>query len=213
MPGIFIPVDELGGGERGSGSSRGGGSGGRASYSDLEKLIAASRGEDAGALITVNLPDGTVEQFRFIPGDGFSPTERSFFLNPDTFHFPLNLYRLTSSFGMRVSPISGKTSMHGGLDLAAPMGTDVYAARGGIISESGNSPIYGNYIIITHKNGWTSLYGHLSAILTKLQSNVQTGELIGRVGNTGLSTGPHLHFELRQNGAPQDPSSLLKRGN
>jgi murein DD-endopeptidase MepM/ murein hydrolase activator NlpD len=103
--------------------------------------------------------------------------------------------------------------MHGGLDLAAPMGTDVYATRDGTISESGTSPVYGNYIVITHQSGWTSLYGHLSAIIGKPKSEVKTGALIGKVGSTGLSTGPHLHFELRQHGAVQDPAPLLKGAN
>lgn len=190
IPGIFIPEDAA---------------------SDLEHLLRTSRGEDAGALITLTL-NGGAQRFRFIPGDSFTPNERFFFLHPGMFRFPLNYARtrLTSAFGPRVSPISGRASMHGGLDLAAPQGTEVYAARDGTVTEAGTSAVYGKYIIISHKGGWTSLYGHLSSIDTKLYSEVKSGNLIGKVGSTGLSTGPHLHFELRQNGRPQDPKPLLQ---
>jgi murein DD-endopeptidase MepM/ murein hydrolase activator NlpD len=193
IPGVFIPEEAA---------------------SDLERLILGSRGDDAGALITLAVPGGG-QRFRFIPGDSFTPNERAFFLNPDIFRFPLDYSRarLTSAFGPRVSPISGRASMHGGLDLAAPQGTAVYAARDGTVSEAGTSAVYGKYIIITHRDGWTSLYGHLSSIDTRLSSEVKSGSVIGKVGSTGLSTGPHLHFELRQNGRAQDPKPLLRSKN
>jgi murein DD-endopeptidase MepM/ murein hydrolase activator NlpD len=88
------------------------------------------------------------------------------------------------------------------------MGTEVFAAREGVVSAQGQDPIYGNYIIISHGD-WSSLYGHLSEIKTVLRSNVRSGTLIGKVGSTGQSTGPHLHFELRQNGIAQDPEKYL----
>jgi murein DD-endopeptidase MepM/ murein hydrolase activator NlpD len=175
---------------------------------DLERLIASSRGEDAGVLITITRPSGKMAM-RFIPGDDFSPTERAFFLNPGLFRFPLQNWRLSSAFGMRVSPISGRNLYHNGLDLAAPAGTEVYATREGTVSETGESDVYGKYVIINHDDGWTSLYGHLSVIQAAAQARVKTGSLIGKVGSTGLSTGPHLHFELRQNGKAFDPGKLL----
>jgi murein DD-endopeptidase MepM/ murein hydrolase activator NlpD len=187
VPGIFLPATPS---------------------SDLEKLIASSRGEDAGVPVTISF-NGNREEWRFIPGDDFSPNERAFFLHPELFRFPLKNWRLTSAFGMRTSPISGKQLYHKGLDLAAPMGTDVFAARDGIVTETGESAVYGKYVVISHDGGWKSLYGHLSKIDAVLKSNVKTGTLIGRVGSTGLSTGPHLHFELLQNGAAQDPFKIL----
>jgi murein DD-endopeptidase MepM/ murein hydrolase activator NlpD len=192
LPGIFIPEEP---------------------ESDLEQLIFSSRGDDAGALITVTMPSGKEEKFRFIPGGSFTPNERFFFLNPGLFRFPLRSYRLTSAFGMRVSPISGRKSMHGGLDLAAPSGTEVYAARDGIVTFAGANPVYGTYIIITHTGNWTSLYGHLSSVAVRLHDEVRSGNIIGKVGSTGQSTGPHLHFELRQNGKAQDPRGLLRAKN
>jgi murein DD-endopeptidase MepM/ murein hydrolase activator NlpD len=176
--------------------------------SDFERLLLAARSGE-GVRITARLPDGTKEAFRFIPGGDFSPTERSLFLHPALFHLPLRDFTVTSRFGSRVSPVSGKNAPHRGVDLAAPQGAPVYAARDGVVSFAGENAVYGNYVVITHDNGWTSLYGHLSAIETALHKKVQSGSLVGRVGSTGLSTGPHLHFELRQNGKSYDPSALM----
>ncbi|MFP3042439.1 M23 family metallopeptidase [Treponema primitia] len=174
---------------------------------DLELLLFTGRAQEEGIPITVTRSGGT-ERFLFIPGADFSPTERAFFLNTG-FRYPLRTYRLSSPFGPRVNPVTGNFRVHQGLDLAAPEGTEVYAARDGEVIEMGTDPIYGNYIIIRHGETWASLYGHLSKFETALRSHVRSGTLIGRVGSTGQSTGPHLHFELRQNGRAQDPGRLL----
>ena len=100
--------------------------------------------------------------------------------------------------------------MHQGIDLAAPEGTEVFAAADGVVTAAGFDPVYGNYIIISHSNNWKSLYGHLSTIDTVLRTNVKSGNFIGRVGSTGQSTGPHLHFELRQDGKAFDPAGRLR---
>jgi murein DD-endopeptidase MepM/ murein hydrolase activator NlpD len=178
--------------------------------SDLEKLILSGRNAGAGTEMVINLP-GEKRRCRFIPGGSFTPNERAFFLNPGFFRFPLQKFTLTSAFGQRISPISGRLSPHNGLDLAAPSGTEVYAARDGTVIETSENSVYGKYIVIAHEGGWTSLYGHLSSIDTGLRTQVKAGIMIGRVGSTGLSTGPHLHFELRQNGKAQDPGKLLGR--
>jgi murein DD-endopeptidase MepM/ murein hydrolase activator NlpD len=102
--------------------------------------------------------------------------------------------------------------LHEGLDLAAPEGTEVFAAREGVVTDLGEDPIYGKYIVLRHGDTWASLYGHLSVIAVTLNSRVRTGSPIGRVGSTGQSTGPHLHFELRRNGQAQDPGKLLFQG-
>jgi murein DD-endopeptidase MepM/ murein hydrolase activator NlpD len=185
IPGIFIPEQP---------------------ENDLEQLLA-NREQEGGVIITVNRT-GKKQRFFFIPGADFSPTERSYFLNTG-FRFPLRNYRITSPFGTRPSPFTGKLQNHSGLDLAAPLGTDVYAAKEGIVTELGNDAVYGNYIIVAHADKWASLYGHLSSIGVSLHSRVRQDSVIGRVGSTGLSTGPHLHFELRKNGAAQDPGKLL----
>jgi murein DD-endopeptidase MepM/ murein hydrolase activator NlpD len=125
------------------------------------------------------------------------------------FRYPLPAFHLTSGFGLRRNPVTGHLVFHEGLDLAAPEGTEVYACREGTVQEIGYNAIYGNYVLLQHEGGWTSLYGHLSAVLTVLHKNLQSGSLLGRVGSTGQSTGPHLHFELRQNGKPLNPANVL----
>lgn len=180
--------------------------------SDLERLLMSSRINDLGITITINRKEGK-ERFWFIPGTDFSPTERAFFFNKG-FRYPLRNFRLTSTFGPRVNPVTGVLRNHNGLDLAAPAGTEVYAVREGVVTETGEDAVYGKYIIIRHGDNWVSLYGHLSKIDTVLRRTVESGTLIGRVGSTGQSTGPHLHFELWQNGKAQDPGKyLFKEGN
>ena len=187
-PGIFIPEDV---------------------QSDLEKIIGASRSNTEGAVqLRIGIA-GKTQTFLFFPGADFSPTERTFFLHSG-FRFPLRSYRVTSPFGVREDPIYGNMSMHRGIDLAAAEGTEVFAAADGTVTAIGNDPVYGIYIIITHSNRWTSLYGHLQTAYTVLHSEVKSGSLIGRVGSTGQSTGPHLHFELRQDGRALDPAGRLR---
>jgi murein DD-endopeptidase MepM/ murein hydrolase activator NlpD len=178
--------------------------------SDLERLLAASRADVSGW--TVVLRSGaSAGRFRFLPGEEFSPTERAFFLNA-AFRYPLPKGTVTSSFGIRRNPFTGHVKLHEGVDLAAPEGTDVYATRNGTVVEVGEDPIYGRYVVLEHEAGWRSLYGHLSVTLAVLRKPVRSGTIIGRVGTTGQSTGPHLHFELRRNGEARDPASLIPRG-
>jgi murein DD-endopeptidase MepM/ murein hydrolase activator NlpD len=170
-------------------------------------LLASARDTGGGIIITVDRLEKP-ERYIFLPGEDFKPTERTYFLNTG-FRFPLQNYRITSTFGMRPSPFTGKLQNHQGLDLAAPQGTNVYAAREGRVSETGSDFVYGNYVIIAHADGWASLYGHLSAVTVSLQDKVGRDTVIGRVGTTGQSTGPHLHFEIRKNGQALDPGKLL----
>jgi murein DD-endopeptidase MepM/ murein hydrolase activator NlpD len=179
---------------------------------DLEQLIFSARTE-AGVVLSVPR-EGKTEKFRFIPGDDFSATERVFFLNRG-FRFPLRFFQVSSGYGPRINPVTGRASIHRGLDLAAPEGSEVYAVKNGTVADLGEDTILGKYVIISHDNNWISFYGHLSSTNTVLRAEVQSGGLIARVGTTGQSTGPHLHFELRQNGRSQDPARLLRlfRGN
>ncbi|MDR0403146.1 MAG: M23 family metallopeptidase [Treponema sp.] len=174
---------------------------------DLEQLMASSRDPAGGVIITIER-DGEAERYLFLPGGDFSPTERTYFFNTG-FHFPLRQYRVTSVFGPRPSPFTGRMQNHQGLDLAAPAGASVYAAREGRVTETGTDPVYGNYIIVAHDDNWVSLYGHLSAVTAAAGGRVSRNSVIGRVGSTGQSTGPHLHFEIRKNGRALDPGKLL----
>ena len=176
---------------------------------DLERILSLSREMEGGTIITIRDGDNLF-RYLFFPGADFNPTERSFFLNRG-FRFPLRNYRISSSFGMRANPFTGRPHFHNGVDLAAPAGTDVYAAREGRVAETGNDAVFGNYIIVAHDDNWVSLYGHLSAFSTSSRSYVTSNTIIGKVGSTGQSTGPHLHFELRKNGTALDPTKLLFR--
>jgi murein DD-endopeptidase MepM/ murein hydrolase activator NlpD len=153
---------------------------------------------------------GQQQTFHFFPGADFNPAERAFFLHSG-FRFPLRQFRITSQFGVRNDPFSGHQQMHHGIDLAAPEGTEVFAIADGVVTAVGDDPVYGIYIIISHANRWTSMYGHLQRADVVLRSEVKSGNLIGRVGSTGMSTGPHLHFELRQDGRAIDPAGRLRQ--
>lgn len=117
--------------------------------------------------------------------------------------------QLTSRFGMRTHPIYGIRKMHTGIDLSAPAGTRIKAAAGGVVVFAGWWGGYGKVVIIDHGGGISTLYAHCSAIYVSNGQKVAQGEVIAEVGSTGLSTGPHLHFEVRKNGKPVDPLSYL----
>lgn len=129
----------------------------------------------------------------------------------ETFKIPIKAkFRWTSPYGARIDPIKGTKSYHKGTDMACPTGTPVYASLYGRVSFTGVSNIYGNYVIISHDNGYQTLYAHLSKILTKKGQWVEQGSKIGLVGNTGYSTGPHLHFSVYKNGKSINPMSVIK---
>ncbi len=148
-------------------------------------------------------------EFYFIPDENFSPTIMAFF-HDQGMQLPLSKKIVTSEFGYRTSPITGQWKFHAGIDLAAPEGTEVFACKSGSVRTVSFSEIYGNYIVILHNGKTTSLYAHLSKTLVKPGQTVKTGDVIGQVGSTGASTGPHLHFEVRENGTPTDPGKIIK---
>jgi murein DD-endopeptidase MepM/ murein hydrolase activator NlpD len=120
--------------------------------------------------------------------------------------------RVSSEFGNRRHPILGYNRFHSGIDIAAPHGQAVYAAASGKVLFSGVQGGYGNTVIINHGGGISTLYGHNSSLLVKAGQVVARGQIIARVGSTGLSTGPHVHFEVRINGSPNNPRDwLLKK--
>lgn len=189
QPGIFIAVDHPG---------------------ELDRLIDARV-----SAMTVNQQRLVVqrgsgpETLMFFQGVRFHPLERAFFLGI-LFRFPLPSARLTSPFGIRSNPFTGHPTFHAGIDLAAPTGTDVYAARDGTVVEIGvMDRVLGNYVKVDHGDGYQTVYGHMSFVLVSLHQQVRSGTIIGRVGSTGMSTGPHLHFEIRRQGQAEDPVPLL----
>lgn len=116
---------------------------------------------------------------------------------------------VSSPFGPRIHPIYGVPSFHTGIDLAVPEGTPVRAARAGTITYSGWENGFGLLVVIYHGDGYESYYGHLSKLLVSAGQSVSAGEIVALSGTTGLSTGPHLHFEVRYYGSPVDPRPLL----
>jgi murein DD-endopeptidase MepM/ murein hydrolase activator NlpD len=116
---------------------------------------------------------------------------------------------LTSGFGMRNSPFTGKRKMHEGLDIAARTGTPVIATGDGIVSRAETAPGYGKLVVIDHGYGYRTYYAHNSKLHVKVGQRVKRGDLIAAVGNTGSSTGSHLHYEVRLNGLPVNPRNFL----
>ncbi len=125
---------------------------------------------------------------------------------------PVGAGYYSSNYGYRIDPINGHRAFHTGVDIVANVGTPVMAAAGGVVSTSGYNSEYGNMIDVDHDNGLTSRYAHLSKRLVKVGDVVMKGQRIGLVGNTGRTTGPHLHFEVRENGIPLNPNKFLAKG-
>lgn len=179
---------------------------------DFEQLLYILRIEaptgEPGNELTVQL-DGQEYQYRFLAGAQFSTTERSAFFNR-LFHVPIRNGRVSSLFGARQDPLTGANGFHNGIDIAAPLATSIRAAQEGRVVETQNDdPIYGNFITIEHTGGFTTTYAHLESISTTAGAAVTISSQIGTVGNTGHSTGPHIHFEIALNGRALDPLSYM----
>ncbi|HTI91510.1 MAG TPA: M23 family metallopeptidase [Puia sp.] len=117
-----------------------------------------------------------------------------------------DLSRIASGFGYRIDPVYKTTKFHAGLDFAAPQGTPIYATANGTVEVAGNTGNgYGNHVVINHGYGYGTLYGHMFRVKVKPGEKIKRGEIIGWVGSTGKSTGPHCHYEVHRNGDPVDP--------
>ena len=119
---------------------------------------------------------------------------------------PTEKFRITSQFGQRTAPVAGASTNHNGIDIATPIGTPVVAPADGTVTLVNNVPnMGGKQIVITHNDGYKTGYAHLSEQLVSVGQNVKQGQLIAKTGNTGIGTGPHLHFTLTYNGVKIDP--------
>jgi murein DD-endopeptidase MepM/ murein hydrolase activator NlpD len=117
-----------------------------------------------------------------------------------------------SGFGFRADPFTGRAALHTGIDFAAPPGTPILAAAGGVVLSTDYHPQYGNLLELDHGNGLVTRYAHNSRILVKTGDLIKRGQPVAQVGSTGRSTGPHLHFEVLVDGVPQDPARFLAGG-
>jgi murein DD-endopeptidase MepM/ murein hydrolase activator NlpD len=177
------------------------------------KVTPSGRTVENGDLLfaEIQAKGGDAKLYRFkAPGmaeaqyfDEFGKNIRSMLLRT-----PLDTVRITSSFGMREHPILGYTRMHAGIDFGAPTGTPVYAAGDGVVERAGWAGGYGRWLQIKHANGLETGYGHLSRWAVKQGQHVHQGQVVAYVGSTGMSSGPHLHFELLVGGKKVNPSKF-----
>ena len=157
--------------------------------------------------ISANLKDHNLKFYRFTSRNG----ETNFYdqdgksSKKTLMKTPLNGARLSSGFGNRKHPILGFTKMHRGVDFAAPIGTPIFAAGDGIIEYSGWNGTYGKYIRIKHNGTFKTAYAHLSKVYKKRGTRIKQGDIIGTLGTTGRSTGPHLHYEILIHGKQVNP--------
>ncbi|MDR1317599.1 MAG: M23 family metallopeptidase [Spirochaetales bacterium] len=173
--------------------------------------IAKAYSITTGAIADVNnLESSTIHagQELFIPGARMHQFDLKKILG-ELFIRP-TAGRLTSSFGMRPDPFTGVRRFHNGIDLAAPEGTSIFAAMAGKVVKVGVHAAYGRYIIVSHAGGYQSWYAHLRKPLVEQGRSVSQGQLIGEMGNTGYSTGPHLHFSIFKDGKAVDPIKFLQ---
>ena len=200
------------------------------------KLVEDRQIALAAALSKENIDEATLRRMGFYPpkaghngvggpfdGDGADPTFKQLFTSWKKLDNlasgaiavpsdkPVKTAAFTSGYGVRSDPFRGGAAMHAGIDLAGPSGTPIYATADGVVRRSGwNSGGYGNLIEVDHGRGIETRYGHLSRILVREGQPVKRGQLIGRMGSTGRSTGNHLHYEVRIEGKPVNPIPFMK---
>jgi murein DD-endopeptidase MepM/ murein hydrolase activator NlpD len=116
---------------------------------------------------------------------------------------------VTSGFGRRKSPFTGKRTMHSGIDIATKSGTPIIAPADGIVSFSGTKGAFGKVLVVDHGNGYTTFYGHCKKLQKKVGDRIKRGDVIATVGNTGKSTGSHLHYEVRVSGVATNPTKFI----
>ncbi|OCC24135.1 peptidase M23 [Croceicoccus estronivorus] len=179
---------------------------------DPRKMIAATRDAQGGPLeLAATESDGSLDP-RFerlgLSLARMEALERGLEGIPQV--LPASLNMISSGFGYRRDPFTGHGAMHAGLDFRGPVGSPIHAAAKGKITFAGRKSGYGNCIEISHGNGLVTRYAHMSAFRAKLGQKVAAGDVIGAIGSTGRSTGPHLHFEVRINGRAVNPRPFLE---
>jgi len=177
---------------------------GIAVYGEREK-VAKKFGRSENEVVQIPGHDN----FYFVTGLHFDETEKEYF-NLKAFIHPVE-GRITSGFGVRKDPFTEKHKFHKGIDIACGIGTRVVASAEGTVIFAGTKKGYGKTVILEHRNGYRTLYGHLSKIHVKAGDKIKQGMRIALSGMTGRATGPHLHFEVRRRGQPERPNFHLAR--
>jgi len=181
----------------------------RSSKDSKMKLLSSNAAELQKQLDREKAESDAIEaELRALSGKSTVVYDNSAFIWP----LPATSKKLTCDYGYRTHPVTGvKKSFHTGIDIGnAPTGTNIYASKSGKIIKAGWNTAYGNMIIIDHGNGISTLYGHASKLLVSVGDTVKQGQIIAKVGSTGYSTGPHLHFEFRENGKSVNPGKYIK---
>jgi murein DD-endopeptidase MepM/ murein hydrolase activator NlpD len=177
---------------------------------DSAAKVAAANGVSADRVIEANgLLSDALESGRslFLPDAKLASfTLRE--ISGDLFGWPARGW-ISSWYGWRSDPFTGSRVFHNGIDIGVDTGTPVRAAMDGVVSETGYNSSFGNYIVLSHHAGWQSLYGHLQSVSVKAGQRLVPGQRIGYSGNTGYSTGPHLHFSVFKNGRTVNPYNVL----
>ena len=179
-----------------------------------QALLPSGEPGAVGALVYAGLmlKNRRLGVWRFTPKGGttdyFSATGKS--VRTGLLRTPVDGARISSNFGMRKHPILGYTRLHRGIDFAVPRGTPVYAAGDGTIEAAGLNKTLGWFVRIRHEGGYSTVYAHMKGLAKGVakDATVKQGYVIGKSGSTGLSTGPHLHYEVRRDNVPIDPASL-----
>ncbi|QEN07302.1 M23 family metallopeptidase [Oceanispirochaeta crateris] len=175
----------------------------------MENLRGSLKDQTALTII-LNL-NNEKHEVDYYQGMTLSSQQRTRFVLP-LFLSPLKERIITSAYGYRNHPVTGVWGLHKGTDYRASVGSPVFSCADGFVLSTGELEDYGKFIILQHKNGYTSMYSHLSKILVERNQRILEGVKIAETGNTGLSTGPHLHFEIRQYNKTVDPENLLLKG-
>lgn len=178
-----------------------------------DKMFTKSQGLDALDKIDsvlLELESQLIEQKEILESLEEDTADRLKYLAAMPSQWPIQ-GRITSYFGYRSNPFTNRgKEFHGGLDIASSYGSTIRAAGDGKVIFAGWNGAFGKTVIISHGFGYTSMYGHNSAILTKVGAKVKRGDAIARLGNTGRSTGPHVHFQIEKYGTPVNPLTILK---
>ena len=165
---------------------------------EIDTLMETLRRQEAAAAAAARPSGG---------GSSGNSNTGSSVMGSGSFIWPATSYLVTSEYGYRIHPLQGVQKFHSGIDVGAGAGTPIYAAAAGTVATATYNDSYGNYVLINHGGGNSTLYAHMSSMAVSSGAYVTQGQVIGYVGSTGWSTGPHLHYEVRLNGSTVNPLS------